>query len=203
MLPIIVCSIGSPSLAVFESSVEAYAPKTPLVVHKVERTTFGESYNKALTTAFVHYDEVLIANDDIVLHPDTLRILEEDIEALKKSNNKLGLVGVRSDNVRLFQNIRYQPEYSNLIRRVSLVSPILAYISKEAFEVSQFPPINYWSDDVICIDLTNAGFEHFISRAYVHHVGSRSIGTDINKFKEEDLPWIVENRPQYINSIGY
>lgn len=202
MLPIIVCSIGSPSLAIFEASVEAYAPNTTLIVHKVARSTFGESYNKALATAFTDYDEVLIANDDIVLTPDTLRLLEEDIDTLKKSH-KLGLVGVRSDNVRLFQDIRYQPEYRNLVRRVSLVSPILSYISKEAFEVSQFPPINYWSDDVICRDLTYAGFEHFISRSYVHHAGSRSIGTDINKFEEEDLPWIVENRPQYIDLMRY
>ena len=70
-------------------------------------------------------------------------------------------------------------------------------ISKEAFKEAQFPPINWYSDDVICKDLNALGYRHFISRAYVHHAGSQSIGKDVMKQLEEAKPWIQENRPEY------
>jgi hypothetical protein len=78
-----------------------------------------------------------------------------------------------------------------------VISPLFAYISKQAFSEAQFPPLNWYSDDVICQDLNNLGYTHFVSRAYVHHVGSQTIGLDFDKLTEQAKPWIKENRNKY------
>lgn len=202
MIPIVCCTIGSPSLAVFEASVAAYrsSEQHQLYLFAGQRTTFGEAYNAALTKMFSQYDEVIIANDDVVLTPSTMQVLMEDVERLR--GDTLGFVAARSDFVRTWQNVRYQPENERLVRKAVVVSPIFAYLSKRAFEAAQFPPINYWSDDVMCLDLGRAGFTHYISRAYVHHAGSMSIGTNMDRFLREDAPWVRDNRSQYLSYLG-
>ena len=59
------------------------------------------------------------------------------------------------------------------------------------------PPTNWFSDDVMCRDLDKFGYQHFISRSYVHHAGSQSIGRDSQKLMDAPREWIKENRPEY------
>jgi hypothetical protein len=196
MTPIVICTVNTKCLKVLELSIKEYAPDVKVFIFKDKTTTFGEAYNNAMTKVFETYDEVIIANDDIVLTPTSYNLLMEDVEYLKTTGVKLGFVASRADEVRQLQQGKL-----NQIQEVACVSPLFAYISKEAFEFAQFPPINYWSDDVICLDLIKEGYNNFISRSYVHHVGSQTVGINIDKFIKEDKPWIVENRPEYCNYL--
>jgi len=188
VVPIVVCTVGSGSLSVLEASVKAYCPGVELLVSKGSKGNFGDDYNDAVNAAFEKHDEIIVANDDIVLTPSSYKTLLDDVERLKK-RFKVGWVAARSDEVRSMQAGK-----SNQILAVSVVSPLFAYISKEAWE--NFPPINWYSDDVQCIDISKKGFRHFVSRAYVHHVGSSTIGQDNNKNHLAAEPWIKTNRPE-------
>ena len=53
--------------------------------------------------------------------------------------------------------------------------------------------LNWFSDDVQCLDMKRP---HFISRAYVHHVGSQTCGNDAQKCMDDAEPWLRENRPE-------
>lgn len=210
MIPIITCTLGSPSLEVMKKSIEIYSPDTQFIIHQVERSSFGECFNKALEEAFQTHDGVIMANDDVVITPTTIPLLLEDIQLLKQEiGDKLGFVATLSDNTRppqtirvpfLYDDIVYQCKWvsEHRIRYAEVIAPIFAYISKQAFQDAQFPPINWWSDDVICEDLNRLGYKHFVSRAYIHHVGSSTIGHDYEKLKNEALPWVQKNRPDYI-----
>jgi len=156
-----------------------------------DATNFGTAYNKLLTHVFATYPDegVIIANDDVVLTPDTMRLMREDVAELRTSaaqeGYRLGLVGARSDFVLPAQNIRiYDSAFDDYpvlhwlrwpselrTKPASVIAPIFAYISREAFTAAQFPPINWYSDNVICEDLSRKGFAHYVSRAYVHHAG--------------------------------
>jgi hypothetical protein len=39
------------------------------------------------------------------------------------------------------------------------------------------------------------GFRHFVSRAYVHHAGSQTIGRDFKALEAESMEWVKKNRP--------
>jgi hypothetical protein len=178
-----------------EQSAKVYAPDNPVFVFHNKPSTFGEAYNAAMQAAFVTYSEIIIANDDVVLTPDTMPVLMEDVENLKQSHARLGFVATYSDNARQSQDIRYTKPF---LKQVDRLSPYFAWVSKQAFETAQFPPINWYSDDVMCEDLNAEGFIHFVSRAYIHHAGSQTVGVDYNKLNKEALPWICENRPKYV-----
>lgn len=199
MIPVVVCTIGSPSLPVLEASIKAYAPEANLIVTRGSESNFGDAYNTAMASAFDSADEIIIANDDVVLRPDTMRLLMEDVRRLQ-SNCKLGLVGARSDVVRPIQSICNTNGASPI--RTAVLSPLFAWVSKDAFATAKFPPINWYSDDVLCLDLANAGYEHYISRSYVHHAGSMSIGHNAEKLVSDAAPWLLENRPQYAAAWG-
>lgn len=212
MIPIVVCTIGSPSLSVLEASVQAYAPKHPLIVHRGSTGSFGGDFNEALTQAFATHDEVILANDDVVLTPSTMDILLEDVDKLKKVVEKIGFVATMADNVRASQNIRMRVfaddeivygrwRSEGVIKQVPVIAPIFAWMPKQAFQAVQFPPITWWSDDIICEDFDKAGFKLFVSRAYVHHVGSNTIGTDYERLKNQALPWVQANRPHYMQEL--
>ena len=206
MTPILICSLhGSKTLKVCETSILAYTKCMP-IIKKVKRSTFGQSYNKALAEAFKTYDEVIIANDDIVLTPDSYALLLQDVEQLKgiakAEGFKLGIVGARFDSVGMpTQMITELQGRQNDVFAVPVVSPVFAYISKEAFEAAQFPPLNWFSDNVICYDLFQLGFRHFVSRSYVHHVGSQSIGSDQQKLMDEAKPWLYDNRKEFHDAV--
>ena len=203
------------SLHVLAASVDAYAPEVDLCIQNGSGPTFGDDYNRAIKHFMSASDEgVIIANDDIVLTPYSYRLLMEDVEALTKvCNKKLGFVGARSDFSRPSQNIRVPRDgadtYAGMrwrsegaMRRHHVISPLFAYLPRAAFEAAQFPPLNWFSDDVMCADLVKLGFKHFISRSYIHHVGSMTIGLDMQQNLEASKPWLLEHRPEYCTEWG-
>lgn len=197
MPPIVVCTLGSRSLAVLEASVQAYVSEGWLHVFEGEESTFGEAYNFALETVFRGCDELILCNDDVVLTPDSYRLLLEDVAALKDRHGaRLGVVAAMADNARDIQNVRRTDAVH--CREAERVSPIFAWMSKAAFETARFPPLNWYSDDVLCEDLREKGFRHYISRSYVHHAGSQTVGTDYAKLNAEAMPWLREHRPLYL-----
>ena len=186
MPPIVICTIGSPSLTVLEASARTYVPDVELIISRNRGSNFGEAYNIAVNEAFKQHDEIIVANDDIVLTPSSYSWLLEDVAHLKRFN-QLGWVAARSDEVRPLQQGKGD------VFEVPVVSPLFGYISKQAWV--DFPPINWYSDDTQCIDISARGYRHFVSRSYVHHVGSQTIGQDNKKSHLEAEPWIRENRP--------
>lgn len=211
MIPIITCTVNNKCTPVLAASVDTYCPGVRLIINEGERTTFGEAFNKAMSEAFETYDEIIIANDDIVLNPNTYKKLLEDVINLKEQyGDKLGFVAAHSDSAFPVQNVRYQQDdkfeldryrcqwtWEDEVRPADVVAPLFAWISKKAFDEAQFPPLNWYSDDVICRDLGKNGFKHFISRAYVHHVGSQTVGQDFSRLSGESSGWLRANRPDY------
>ena len=195
--PIVVCTVNGNCVPVLTASVKAHAPDHWLLVSEGPLRTFGEAYNDAMDEAFKDHDEILIANDDIVLTPHTMARLMADVAALKTQHgDMLGFVATMSDNVRVDQNIAHVQ--SNEVRQVRAVSPLLAWISKKAFQAARFPPLNWYSDDVICEALNALGFKHFVSPAYVHHAGSQTIGHDATALTNDAFPWLQQNKPELV-----
>lgn len=221
--PIVVCSTTGTSAPVLAASIKTYAPDHPVLwsrrggaavdfgnevkYHLNYGKTFGDSYNAAIQAAFDIWpcETLYIANDDVVLTPDTISDLERDLELLSES--KVGLLGCRSDFVLWPQNIRstidndsrYGLKWAseNLIKEVPVIAPIFAAITREGWQSGvRIPPINWYSDNVWCHDLRQLGFRHFVSRAYVHHAGSQTIGRDFKSLNDEALKWLKENRPE-------
>ena len=176
-------------------------------------TNFGQAYNHATDYAFKHgkFDSVVMANDDVVITPTTMQLLKEDAGILESSGVKSGFIGARSDYVLPDQNIRFplskdqrnglQWESELYIKPTGVIAPIFASISREAWDTAKFPSTNWYSDNIICHDLQKAGFRHFVSRAYVHHAGSQTVGTDFKKCHEEPREWIKANRPDMYEAI--
>ncbi len=122
------------------------------------------------------FDSVVVANDDIVLTPTSYQVLMDDVALLKKECPKLGWVAARCDASRATQNIRSNPFGEELyyfkhpweehIMPMECPSPIFAWISRDAWEVAKFPPLNWYSDDVHCMDLIQKGYAHYVSASY-------------------------------------
>lgn len=211
MTPIVVCTVTGVPVRVLEASVWAYCPDVPLIINKVKRSSFGESFNAAMESAFKNYDEVIIANDDIVLNPDSYRLMMEDVAALKeKHGDKLGLVSAISDNIRPVQNIRYQQtsdetlswskwSWEDKVRHCDVVGLGLTWVPKYIFEAEKIPPISFYSDDIWTQDLHDMGFFNYISRSYIHHAGSVTVGKNWWANHDAAMPWIKANRPDFIN----
>ena len=201
MIPLVVCTAGGPHLSKLMETVDEYASDDVEVwIFNGSHGNFGDAYNHAMREVFECYDEILIANDDIALTSSSIRRLMDDVNALKRVVPRLGLVAARADNVRDIQKGNPLDQWKPI--EAPAVSPILAWISKEAFEAAPFPPINWYSDDVQCADLRALGYQHFVSRAFVFHVGSATIGHDTKRHVDEARPWIVKNRPQYAFEWG-
>ena len=178
-----------------------------LVWRPNQANNFGDAYNVATDYAFEHgkYDSVILSNDDVVLNPYTIRLMTHDAGILESQSVNFGFLGARSDYVLHDQNIRF-PVYDDRqeglrwasegnIKETEVIAPIFASISKKAWDASKFPSTNWYSDNIICHDLQEAGFRHFVSRAYVHHAGSQTVGIDYKKCHEEPREWIKANRP--------
>ena len=197
---IIVCTVNGACLDVMTASLNAYVPQDveKYVHHKVGKN-FGDAYNFAAREAFKRHDEILICNDDIVFTPTTWAVLIADVAKLRKVVPNLGYVATRSDYARGEQNVRsgrgkidfLRYESERHIVETPVIAPICAWIHRDSWV--DFPPINWFSDDVQCADMKR---RHFISRAYVHHVGSQTCGQDAQRCYEDAEPWLLANRPE-------
>lgn len=199
-LPVLLASIEQyvPNHVItFISGSHAHTQKLRSVNTPNDGKSFGESYNAIVSKAFETFDEIIVANDDVVLTPTTYQKLNEDIDYLTSRGHKLGWLAARSDYVRPSQ-IAHTLD-PNLIYRAVAVAPLFAYISRDAW--IDYAPINWYSDDIQCMDMTAKGYENFVSRAYVHHVGSQTIGLDNMKNSEEPREWIQANRPDMYERI--
>jgi hypothetical protein len=204
-LPVMLASITfyvPEDVAVFISGSDIVLPRHRTINLQNKGKTFGESYNEAMFRAFEEFDEVVIANDDIVLTPYTWPTLAKEVSQLKRQIKDLGYVACRSDYARGYQNVRlgegpmsfFRYESEGKIIEVDVIAPIFAYIQKKDW--ISFPPINWYSDDIQCLDMKSTGQRHFVSTAYVHHVGSVTCGKDGLKCIRDAQPWIEENRPE-------
>jgi len=224
---IVICTVKNPGLYVLLESIKQYAPEVPVYVagsgmqmyDQVKNRlpnaiwteniakSFGEAYNASVSHAFAHgnFDSVIMSNDDVVLTPTTLSLLQEDWQQLHSKKFKVGFLGARSDYVLQDQNIRFPIEGdSNIgvkyksesyIKQTEVIAPIFAAISRQAWDAAKFPHVNWYSDNIMCNDLSKEGYEHFVSRSYVHHAGSQTVGMDFAKCHEEPREWIKANRP--------
>jgi hypothetical protein len=221
---LVICSTEGKCLPVLTSSIRAYVPKDVAVLISSKRAitnfphientgrSFGESYNIAVNLAFANgFDSVVVANDDIVLDPTTWGTMLADVARLEAANIKHGWIAARSDWARGRQNIRSRIKMDtaltwlrwpseSTIEASPTIAPIFAYISKEAWV--DFPPINWYSDDIQCLDIEDRGYTNLIGSFYVHHVGSQTVGKDAAKLTAEAKAWIAENRPDMLGRLG-
>jgi hypothetical protein len=214
MKAIVICTTHGKCLPVMLASISEYVPRDVVVYlagsnlqppnHETinlpnDERNFGDAYNAACAIAFERFDEIVIANDDIVFTPNTWETLSSDVNFINKKFKDSGYVACRSDFARSPQNIRTGQDGIEFLRFVSeekiiitdVISPICASIKKSAWV--DFPPINYFSDDVQCLDMKR---NHYVSRAYVHHVGSQTCGSDVKKCMDDAEPWLIANRPE-------
>ena len=205
-LPVLAASITfyvPTDVVVYISGSQMKLPRHKTVCSDNVATNFGDAFNRVIEQAFQEHDEIVVCNDDIVFNPYTWGLLSEDVSVIRGENIPLGWVACRSDYARGYQNIRmgkgqignffkYQSEHH--ILTTEIIAPICAYIHKDAWV--DFPPINWYSDDIQCLDIMSKGYLNFISRAYVHHVGSQTCGQDGAKCIADAQPWIRENRPE-------
>ena len=204
-LPVLAASITfyvPTDVVVYISGSQMKLPRHKTVCSDNVATNFGDAFNRVIEQAFQEHDEIVVCNDDIVFNPYTWQTLGEDVSILRGENIPLGWVSCRSDYARGYQNIRlgkgkmawFRWETEKKILPVDIIAPICAYIHKEAWV--PFPPLNWYSDDVQCLDVIEKNFTNWISRAYVHHVGSQTCGFDEQSLIQSAKPWIKENRPE-------
>lgn len=183
------------------SNFEVQMPDRRVVCMPNTATNFGDAYNRVVNAAFQEHDLVVVSNDDVVLTPTSYSKLMEDYHLLSESN-KVGWVAAKCDYARPAQNIRsYKkllgPRYEeeDWIYECAVVAPIFGVINKAAW--LDFDPIDWFSDDVQCYELGKRGYKNYVSRCYVHHVGSQTVGEDFSKCREKAEPWLKANRPEY------
>ena len=196
--PVLVCTKQGKCLPVFLASMATHAPGVPLIVEPGVGSTYGEAYNHIMAEAFKHYDEVIIGQDDIVVRPDTIPDLMDDVAKLKAAGIPLGFVGARDEYA--CECLGGQSFYHNRVCvEAGKIAPIFAWTHKSAFERCPFPPTNWFSDDIVCADLRGQGLRCFWSRAYGHHVGAQSrLDVDVQRMLWDPIPWIRANRPEYL-----
>jgi hypothetical protein len=225
VIPICISTVHGKGLPVLLESIKQYAPEAFVylrgpesVIGKLENLAnvrimvgearnFGEDYNDIIDDALKYHTACIVCNDDVVLTPTSYSRLLEDVATIRELKPSVGWVASRCDASRAVQNIRFNREdekidmmkfqAENYIFPTDVVSPIFAYVSRDAWNHGRFGPLNWYSDDVSCLDMSAKGYSHYVSRSYVHHVGSQTIGLDAQKLVLEALPWVKENRPQY------
>ncbi len=187
-------------------------PRLRLVPQPDGAATFGAAFEALWRTA--PGDTFVVLNDDTVLMPDTLALLLDDAALLDRAKHRWGFLGCRSNYVKGPQNIRF-PNESALrgvrfeseakILAVPSIALVAAAVRREALErIGGFPDVNWYSDDLMSWDLARAGYTHFVSRAYVHHVGMRSTGQgrSMQDLDREGRAWILEHRPDFAQAVG-
>ena len=217
MTPIGICSKNEKCLPVLLKSIELYVPedveifitspnKQFLPKHKVHHfvhtyETCGVAHNFIAHKIFETHDSFVSIDDDVVLNPNTYSVLMDDVNELKSMGFKLGAVAGRTNYAKGFQNIRkgsgklyslgYESE--NQIIETDYLAGIVSWCQKSTWV--SLAPIDWFADDVACEEYLGNESRLFISRAYFHHVGSQTFGTDFAKCKEKSESWLRENRP--------
>ena len=206
--PIIVCSrtpyVDRKAFHVLETSVEAYGQGAKLEVYYDANLNFGQAYNRAVRHAFEDYpqhEQFIIANEDIVLRPDTIELLLQDAGYLSVKGITWGHIACRFDRgARTMQNILRNPlEAEPAIAFEHWIAPVCSLIQRSTW--IDFPPINWGSDVIQCRDMTDAGYRVVVSRAYVHHVGGITCGKDAQQDREQSQAWVRQYRPELLNLI--
>ena len=217
MSAIVICTTNSKCLPVLCASITMYLPtfwtvylsgsgmilpKHRTITSENTADNFGDAYNNVVHQAIEDgHQDLLVCNDDIVFTPYTWQTLSEDLQTIPAEGR--GWVATRSDYARGYQNIRVKHEgdrdglrhaSERAIIEVDVIAPICAWI--EAKNWIDFAPINWYSDDIQCLDMQEKGLKHYISRAYVHHVGSQTCGPNFKQCVEDAKPWIQANRPE-------
>lgn len=212
-VPIVIATKTAKCLPVLLASIDQYVPEDVIIFvsgsnlkanrHKTINLSnvfnnFGDSYNYVVNYAFARFDDVIVANDDIVLTPTSYSLLMEDVELLPGDT---AWVSAKSDYVRGLQNIREFKQREGIrymeegkIIPTEIISPLFAYIHKDKWV--DYKPINWYSDDIQCLEIKANGYQNYVSRSYVHHVGSQTIGMDHTKNHLEAEAWIKENMPE-------
>jgi len=223
VIPICIATVHGKGLPVLLESIKQYAPEAFIYLRGPEKViggyencrlifgearNFGDDYNEVIDDALKYAQGCIVCNDDVVLTPSSYQRLLEDVEIIKELVPQVGWVAARSDSVRAAQNIRFNPDgdplYMNrfksesFIRETDIIAPIFAYISRDAWVHGRFGPLNWYSDDASCLDLVRKGYSNFVSSSYVHHVGSQTVGADIEALNAQARPWIEANRPEYV-----
>jgi len=212
-VPIVIATKTAKCLPVLLASIDQYVPQDVTVFvsgsdlrlprHKTINVqnigdNFGDSYNHIVSIAYSMFDEVIVANDDIVLTPSSYCLLLKDVELLPEDT---AWVSAKSDYVRGYQNIRAFKEREGIryveerkIIPTEIISPLFGYIHKDKWV--DYKPINWYSDDIQCLEIRANGYKNYVSRSYVHHVGSQTIGMDHGKNQQEAETWIKANMPE-------
>ncbi|WP_369054159.1 glycosyltransferase family 2 protein [Kineococcus terrestris] len=173
-------------------------------------TTGSEAWNWCAQQT--EADELLILGDDCVLHPDSLRLLQEDAALIAREapSVKVGFLGARSNYVKGPQNVRaankgtirgVQFTSEARIVQAEMIVPVAALVRHDVFDATGgFPPTNWFADDLVCWDLARRGYSHFVSRAYVHHVGQRATGQGRSSevLYREGIEWLRRHRPDFL-----
>ena len=200
-LPVLLASIDQyvpQDVTVFVSGSDLSLPRHRTINIRNDGHNFGESYNQVVHCAYSMFDDVIVANDDIVLTPSSYELLMADVELLPEDT---GWVSAKSDYVRGYQNIRAFKEREGIryveerkIIPTEIISPLFGYIHKDKWV--DYKPINWFSDDIQCLEIRANGYKNYVSRSYVHHVGSQTIGMDHGKNQQEAETWIKANMPE-------
>lgn len=222
---------GYADLTVLMTSLNVYAPKIPVTIaYKGTRPrVFGADLIEQPESAkhFGHAcrflidatedEELVFLNDDTVIMPDTLELLAADVAAIEgQIGNRVGLVGLRSNFVAGFQNIRVPLPTDRGLQRLRFPSERQVLEAKEIFGIGFFvrrsvlgqltkdwTELHWYSDNLLSFDVARRGYRSFISRGYIHHIGSRSGGEEKwEQWDQEAKAWIMANRPDFAASLG-
>ncbi len=209
---IVTCSIGhpltatgQPHLQLMELSCEKYAPASILEVFYNQRgKNFGTAFNEAVEWVRREYPEaerIIIANDDVVLRPDTMKLICEDADSLDAQGITWGHIAARFDRgAQTLQNLRHNPfEALPMIFEERWIAPVFSMVHRDRW--IDFPAINWGSDVIQCHDMRAAGMKIFVSRAYVHHVGGITCGENALADRELSKEWLLQYRPELVNLI--
>ena len=226
-VPIVICSRSdSNHLQVLLKSIECYVRGAEvyvccndkinsLVIKEIipnDVDTAGAAFDKILRYVFQNYNKAILINDDVVLGPDSYKLLTEDWQKLKKQN--VGILSARSDHCLPSHSIRFsQPNDTmnglrwnseNEIKQVSSVAPVFCIIDRDAYLKSGgFPPINWYSDNILCQEMQKNDYTVFVSRSYVHHLGEQTQGKNHDQLYQDSIKRLKGTRwDDYIKTFN-
>lgn len=206
----------APHFVMMKTSVRCYAHGFGFYAISGESNpygSFGEAYNALINQAVRNnYKRIIIANDDIVLRPDTLTKLVEDADELDAKGIRWQWLAARTDWVRHNeQNIRFPygdaellsiryPEEEYIVP-TRVVSPIFAMIRADRWQdIGDFAPISWFSDDEHCYRGAKLGYKNYVSRAYVHHVGSQTMTLETwTKAQNDAVKILATYNPEFLS----